>query len=108
MSEISNGAASTKDFTPISNQVVAEGAATSILGYPFYTSTSLTAPSGATVTNSMCFGNWNDVMVARWGGLRLAASTDGDNAFSLDQTHIRATLRADVAVRHAASFSKSA
>tara|TARA_R110000824_G_scaffold174733_1_gene352880 strand:- start:1231 stop:1404 length:174 start_codon:yes stop_codon:yes gene_type:complete len=53
----------------------------------------------------MCFGNWNDLMVARWGGLRLAASTDGDNAFSLDQTHIRATLRADVAVRQAKSFS---
>ncbi len=108
MSVISNGAASTKDYTPISNQIVSDGPATSILGYPFYTSTSMTQPSGATVTNSMCFGNWSDVMVCRWGGLRLAASTDGDNAFSLDQTHIRATLRADVAVRHAASFAVSA
>jgi len=92
----------------VRRQDVAEGPAYSIIGYPFYTSTSMTQPSGGTVTNSICFGNWNDVLVARWGGLRLAASTDGDNAFSLDQTHIRATLRADVALRHAASFAVSA
>ena len=92
----------------VSHQVVAEGPAYSIIGYPFYTSTSMTIPTGGTVTNSICFGNWSDVLVARWGGLRLAASTDGDNAFSLDQTHIRATLRADVALRHAASFAVSA
>ena len=89
----------------LSNQVVADGPASTILGYNFETSTQMGTPSGATGTKSMCFGNWNDLMVARWGGLRLAASTDGDNAFSLDQTHIRATLRADVAVRQAKSFS---
>lgn len=92
----------------LGTQVVADGPANSILGYEYQTSTTMTQPSGATVTDSICFGNWNDLMVARWGGLRLAASTDGDNAFSLDQTHIRATLRADVAVRQAASFCVSA
>jgi HK97 family phage major capsid protein len=102
----------TMDYTstttvPLNNQIVAEGPAYSILGYPYYTSTSMGTPNGTTGTKSICFGNWNDLMVARWGGLRLAASTDGDNAFSLDQTHIRATVRADVAVRHAASFAIS-
>jgi HK97 family phage major capsid protein len=104
--------AMTMDYTstttvPLNNQIVAEGPAYSILGYPYYTSTSMGTPNGTTGTKSICFGNWNDLMVARWGGLRLAASTDGDNAFSLDQTHIRATVRADVAVRHAASFAIS-
>jgi HK97 family phage major capsid protein len=107
MTSVAGGSGAT-DFVAINTQVVAEGPAYSILGYPYYTSTSMGTPSGATVSESMCFGNWNDLMVARWGGLRLAASTDGDNAFSLDQTHIRATVRADVAVRHAASFCKSA
>ena len=103
----------TMDFTgtttvPLSNQVIAEGYADSILGHPYATTTSLTAfaAGGATsATNSIIFGNWEDLMVARWGGLRLMASSTSDDAFSKDQTHIRGTLRVDVGLRHVESFT---
>ena len=92
----------------LSDQVVAEGFADSILGHPYATTTSLTkfALDGATsATNSIIFGNWEDLMIARWGGLRLMASSTSDDAFSKDQTHIRGTIRVDVGLRHVESFT---
>jgi HK97 family phage major capsid protein len=95
----------------LSNQVISEGFAQTILGHPYATTTSLTAifAGGATsATNSMIFGNWNDLLIARWGGLRLLASNTSDDAFSKDQTHIRGTIRVDVGLRHVESFTFSA
>ena len=89
----------------LSEQVVAEGYADSILGHPYATTTSLTAVAAASAANSMIFGNWEDLMIARWGGLRLMASNTSDDAFSKDQTHIRGTLRVDVGLRHTESFA---
>ena len=57
--------------------------------------------------NSAVFGNFSDLMIARWGTLELRASDVADDAFSYDQTHVRGILRMDVGVRHAGSFSKS-
>ena len=68
-----------------------------ILGYPFATTTSFAATTGA---NSMVFANWDDVLVPMWGGVRVSASMDADSAFSMDQTHIRAIMRMDVGLRH--------
>ena len=76
----------------------------SLFGYPVRTSTQMAAP-GAGDTRSMLFGNFDDVIIARWGGMRLLASDTSDDAFSKDQTHIRATMRVDVAVRHPESFT---
>ena len=85
--------------------IVSDGFADRILGHQFRTSTQMTAPTAAPLaTRSLLFGNWDDVMIARWGGLRLLASDTSDDAFSKDQTHIRATMRCDVAVRHPESF----
>ena len=92
----------------LSEQVVAEGYADSILGHPYATTTSLTAVAAASAANSMIFGNWEDLMIARWGGLRLMASNTSDDAFSKDQTHIRGTLRVDVGLRHVESFAYAA
>ena len=91
----------------VSRIVVADGFADRILGYTYRTSTQMVPPtSGASnATRSLLFGNWDDVLIARWGGLRLLASDTSDDAFSKDQTHIRATLRCDVAVRHPESFA---
>ena len=89
----------------LSEQIVAEGYADSILGHSYGTTTSLSALSGSTATNSIIFGNWEDLMIARWGGLRLMASNTSDDAFSKDQTHIRGTIRVDVGLRHVESFS---
>ena len=93
---------------PLSTQVVAEGYADSILGHPYATTTSLTAVDTATAANSIIFGNWEDLLIARWGGLRLMASNTSDDAFSKDQTHIRGTIRVDVGLRHVESFAYAA
>lgn len=95
----------TSDHIPLQSQVIAEGYADSILGHPYATSTSLTAVASASAANSMIFGNWEDLMIARWGGLRLMASNTSDDAFSKDQTHIRGTIRVDVGLRHVESFA---
>lgn len=85
----------------------AGGFPTTLFGYPFRTTTQLTSPTATDFAGSIIFGNWDDLLVARWGGLRLLASDTSDDAFSKDQTHIRATMRCDVAVRHPESFSYS-
>ncbi len=87
--------------TDIVRHIVTESAPTSILGYPFATTTSFTATTDA---DSIIFGNWDDVLIAIWGGLRLKASDTSDDAFSKDQTHIRGIMRADTALRHSNSF----
>lgn len=100
------GAAAANANLDVSRMVVSDGFADRILGYTFRTSTQMVAPTAAPLaTRSLCFGNWDDVMVARWGGLRLLASDTSDDAFSKDQTHIRATMRCDVALRHTESFA---
>ena len=99
-----NGAGSSVPVTAVNT---AAGFADTLFGYPVRTSTQMTAPTGAVDTRSMMFGNWDDVMIGRWGGLRLLASNTSDDAFSKDQTHIRATLRTDMALRHKESFTYS-
>ena len=93
--------------TPLTAVNTSEGFADTLFGYPMRTSTQMTAPTASNFASSILFGNWDDVMIARWGGLRLLASDTSDNAFSKDQTHIRATMRCDVALRHPESFRKS-
>jgi len=93
---------------PLSLQVVAEGYQDSILGHRYALSTQLTAVATTSAANSIIFGNWGDLMIARWGGLRLLASSTSDDAFSKDQTHIRGTIRVDVGLRHVESFSYAA
>ena len=94
---------------PLNNMDMATGGPGNILGHPYRTSTQMTAPttSAGNCIRSMLFGNWDSVMVARWGGLRLLASDTSDDAFSKDQTHIRATLRCDMALRHPEAFTYS-
>ena len=77
-----------------------------LLGYKFATTTQL--PTPVANSKSIIFGNWADLMIARWGGMRLLASDQSDDAFSKDQTHIRATMRLDVGIRHPESFTVSA
>jgi len=92
-------------YVPITSVNTSAGFADTLFGYPVRTSTQMTAPGVGTDSRSMLFGNFDDVMIARWGGMRLLASDTSDDAFSKDQTHIRATMRLDVAVRHAESFT---
>ena len=89
----------------MSRIVISDAAPTMILGYPYEVTTQLSGDSGTGLgQKAMIFGNWNDVMVARWGGMRILASSTSDDGFSKDQTHIRGTLRVDVGVRQPLSF----
>jgi HK97 family phage major capsid protein len=68
---------------------------TQLLGYPIKVSTQL-------ADGNIIFGNWADVVIAQWGGLRLEAT----NAvgFTSAQNHIRALTYVDVGLRHPQSF----
>ncbi len=94
---------------PLTAVNTSTGFADTLFGYPVRTSTQMTAPTAApgNCVRSILFGNWDDVIIARWGGMRLLASDTSDDAFSKDQTHIRATMRVDVALRHPESFAYS-
>jgi HK97 family phage major capsid protein len=106
--KIDYNAAAGTGSVPITAVNTSEGFNELLLGYRYRTTTQMTAPTlGPLSTKSVVFGNWDDVMIARWGGLRLLASDTSDDAFSKDQTHIRATMRCDVALRHPESFSYS-
>ena len=98
-----NNTAGSGSNLEVSRFMLSEGPMTQLLGYPFSISTQMTAPA-TDDDYSILFGNFADVMVARWGGLRLLASNTSDDAFSKDQTHIRATMRMDCALRHPESF----
>ncbi len=92
-------------YVPVTAVNTSTGFADTLFGYPVRTSTQMTAPTTGAATRSICFGNWDDVMICRWGGMRLLASDSSDDAFSKDQTHIRATMRMDAALRHPESFT---
>jgi HK97 family phage major capsid protein len=83
--------------------LISDAAPDRLLGFPYATTTKLTGASGVGAKSAI-FGNWSDLLVARWGGMRVLASQTSDDAFSKDQTHIRGILRTDVGVRHLASF----
>ena len=95
---------------PFSVGNIYDGERDTLMGYPYAISTQMGAPT-ATGTDSfkqsILFGNWADCIIARWGGLRLLASDTSDDAFAKDQTHIRATMRMDVGLRHLKSFVMS-
>lgn len=60
---------------------------------------------GSGATSSYAFlGNWNDLMVAYWGGVEFRVSKDAGDAFQYNQTWIRASILVDVAVRNEGSF----
>lgn len=79
---------------------------TAVLGYPFQTSTQLpTNLGGSSDQGEVIFGNWADLLIGMWGGMRLLASQEAGTAFASDQTWVRAIMDMDVAVRHAESFA---
>jgi HK97 family phage major capsid protein len=78
------------------------------VGYPILASTQLpTNLTKGTSTNctELFFGNWQDLLIAQWGGLSILASPHAGDAFAKDQTWMRVTMSVDIAVRHPESFS---
>ncbi len=66
-------------------------------------SSALTKGSSSGVCSAIFFGNWADLLCAFWGGLDMVI--DPYTLATTNLTRITANTYADVAVRHAASFS---
>ncbi len=77
-----------------------------LLGYPFATSTQMPTNIGTGGTfGDMIFGNWADLLIGMWGGMRLMASQEAGTAFASDQTWVRAIVDTDIAIRRVESFT---
>ncbi|MGQ9688918.1 MAG: phage major capsid protein [Desulfobaccales bacterium] len=78
------------------------------VGYPIFATTQI--PTNLTKgTSTDCtevyFGNWQDLLIAQWGGLSILASSHAADAFAKDQTWVRIVASVDIAVRHPESFA---
>ena len=49
-------------------------------------------------------GMWSDLLIGMFGAIEFAATTQGDTAFTNDQTWVRGILSADVQARHESAF----
>jgi HK97 family phage major capsid protein len=78
---------------------------TAVLGYPFATSTQMPTNLFAGDQGEAIFGNWSDLLIGMWGGLRLKASEDASTAFERDQLWVRAIMDVDIAIRRVESFA---
>jgi len=63
----------------------------------------LTKGASADCSN-IVFANWNDLVIAYWGGLELATSDQAGDTFVKNQIIIKAAWLYDIAVRHEESF----
>lgn len=97
-----NEATTTKNHH-LARVMIGEGPQTTLLGYPYFVTTQLTGTSGVGA-DSAIFGNFADLIIARWGGMELEATRTGADAFEKNQTHVRGIVQADISVRHAESF----
>ncbi len=89
----------------LERRVVSNGPMDRVLGYPYATTTALDAD--VEDANAVIFGDWSQVRIAEWAGMRVAASDSAGSAFERDQMKIRATWRIDILVRHPQAFCAS-
>lgn len=99
MKDVTGGTDNKSNIQPLGPRSLIEGARGSetLLGFKVRMTTQLA------VTEGPIFGNWADMVVGQWGGLRL----DMTNVLGLltGQSHIRTLTYADIALRHAVSFN---
>jgi HK97 family phage major capsid protein len=97
MKDVTGGTDNKANIQPMGTRALLTGTASDrrLLEYPVKVSTQLS-------DGDVYFGNWADVIVAQWGGLRL----DMTNAvgFTTAQNHIRALTYVDSGLRHPQSF----
>jgi len=72
-----------------------------LLGYNFESFSMIPVASNATST---IFGNWADMVIGSWGGMRIEQSRETGDAFTNDKVYIKVVTYADVFVRHDESF----
>jgi HK97 family phage major capsid protein len=100
------------DGMPIFAPIVSDAMLASSLGHQIGKSTQILAnltKGTGTALSRLFFGNFNELLIAQWGGLMLDASnTAGDStggAFSSNQTWFKAVMEVDCALRHPKSFA---
>ena len=78
------------------------------LQYPYHTTTALprnlTKGASAAELTYVLFGNWSDLVVCYWSGLRIDASEHSSDAFEKDQTVLRVIQDVDFGIRKPESF----
>lgn len=77
------------------------------LGAPFRMSTQIPinlTKGTATNCTEIFYGNWLEVLVGQWAGLRIMASDQAGTSFAADQTWVRIIAEIDVALRHEESM----
>ena len=94
MVDTDSGGTNTRSQTFERRRLLSEDGS-SLLGYKAFVSTQLS-------DGQIIFGNFADLVLAQWGGLRIEMT----NAlgFATAQSHIRALTYVDIGLRHAASF----
>jgi HK97 family phage major capsid protein len=78
-----------------------------MIGFPFRMTTRLPinlTKGGSVDCSELLFGNWEDLLLARWGTLEIRTTQDAGTAFRYNQTWIRASMLGDVGLRHPESF----
>jgi len=83
----------------IARRILSSAPEDRILGREYYTTTVLPATLG---DDSLMFGNWEEMLLATWGGLEIEASKH--YRFNTAETAIRGIMYADVDVKHPQSF----
>lgn len=74
------------------------------LGYPFQMTTQIPIDLGNGSQTEIYMGNWSDLIMAMWGGMRILASQETSDAFEKNQTWVRILMDVDFGVRHVESF----
>lgn len=80
-----------------------------LLGFPYRTSTAIPATrtgdtdTGGSETEAY-FGNWAELLIARWGGMEILASNVAGDSFVNNQTWVRIIGEFDIVLRHPESF----
>lgn len=81
-----------------------------LAGYPVTKSAQVSrsqTKNGGSGLTYILGGKWSDFIIAMFGAIEFAVSTQGDTPFGSDQTWIRAIITGDTGPRHEAAFSYS-
>ena len=91
----------------LNDTIAANGTPKTLLGMPYEETTQIPingSKGGSLDLSEIYLGNWMDLVIASWGGLELAASSETSDAFAKNLTYIRAIQEVDFGVRHPESF----
>lgn len=76
------------------------------IGWPFGLTTQIpTNLGGSSDETEIYFGNWQDLIIAMWGGIEIMASQETSDAFAKNQTWVRILAETDIGIRHIESFN---